>query len=821
MVLKYYGVFIRLLLICIFSISFQCIDAQVFISEVGTNNGSTIEDENEDEPDWIELYNSGTSPVNLDHYFFTDSNNEPWLFPPVNIQPLEYLIIFASGKNRYTPVLHTSFELSKNGETLKLFNSSGTLIDELSIPYLQLDHSYGRKPDLISGVAGIFNLPTPGVSNQNSNQYSGYAADPEFSLPAGFYNGLCVLELNSGTNTAVHFTLDGNTPTDATDIYILPLTIGTTTAVTARTFSNDISILPSEIVSNTYLLNYNTSLPVFSISTNPANFWDWNTGIYVTGPNASPAYPYYGANYWQDWEIPANIEFFETNKKRIFSQVSGVSIHGGSQNRTRAMKSLRLTSKSKFGKDEFHHQFFEEKEIDKFKVIVLRNSSGDFNKTHFRDGSLHKLMIGNINIDLNCYRPSAVFINGIYYGVHNIRERISKYYLEENYGIDGGNVDLLEEDSLVLEGDFTAFNSMYGFVTGNNMADEGKFNTASGMIDTESLCDYYIAETFLSNIDWPYNNIKFWKVREPDTKWRYILIDLDIALGNNGWAPASFDVLGRIMGPYGDNNRHVQIFRSMLGNAQFREYFINRYADLVNTLFSAENMTRHITEVRETLVDEMPAHFTVWGNNMQGWDNEIYNVVMPHIADRPAFALEQVQNTFALTSIVELELEVWPKDAGTITINTITPGPLPWKGNYFNGNPVTIQVHANPGYTFVRWDSDNLFMADPNNEAFRINPELNNRFTAWFGTSDDPEQLMVYPNPASESVQIGCILDHETQGKIEIFDAKGQKVPGSNAINLQKGVNKLDFSVRELSAGIYHLHLVTDVEVKVARLVVM
>src|SRR5688572_8861719 len=122
MVLNYYGFFTRLFLICIFCISFQSALGQVIISEICTNNGNTLEDENHDEPDWIELYNSGTAPVNLDHYFLTDSNNEPWYFPAITMQPLEYLVIFASGKNRITPNLHTSFELSKSGETLKLFN---------------------------------------------------------------------------------------------------------------------------------------------------------------------------------------------------------------------------------------------------------------------------------------------------------------------------------------------------------------------------------------------------------------------------------------------------------------------------------------------------------------------------------------------------------------------------------------------------------------------------------------------------------------------------------------------------------------------------
>lgn len=69
----------------------------------------------------------------------------------------------------------------------------------------------------------------------------------------------------------------------------------------------------------------------------------------------------------------------------------------------------------------------------------------------------------------------------------------------------------MEEDSTVLEGDFVVFNQMYSFITTNNMNDQSNYNIASKMMDVASLTDYYVAETFLSNIDWPYNNVKFWR----------------------------------------------------------------------------------------------------------------------------------------------------------------------------------------------------------------------------------------------------------------------------------------------------------------------
>jgi hypothetical protein len=796
----------------------QPAEAQIVINEICTYNGDVLEDEDGDEPDWIELYNAGPAAVDLYQYALSGEGSDPWLFPQVTLQSQTWLIVFASGKNRTAPNLHTDFKLSKDGETVRLLDPALNLLDEITVPALHLDHSYGLSADG-AGTPGIFEPPTPGTSNALSVAHSGYATDPVFSLAAGFYNGSCTLDISGGGPSQIFYTTDGSPPTASSSVYTGPITIDSTTVIRARSISALSIELPSRIITSTYILNYPQTLPVFSISTDPANLWDWNTGIYVTGPNASPVYPYYGANFWQDWEIPANIEFFETGGVPVFSQTAGVSIHGGSSNRTKPMKSLRLTNRSKYGRNGFDHRFFEQKNIDDFKVIVLRNSSGDFNRTHFRDGSLHKLMLGNADIDLSAYRPSAVFLNGVYHGVHNIRERISRHYLGENYGIDEQNVDLLEEDSLVIEGDFADFNAMHAFVTGNSMANPSHFEAAAKWIDLHSLCDYYIAETFLSNTDWPYNNIKFWRVRETGAKWRYILIDLDIALGNLGWAPADFDILGRIMGPYGDNNRHVQIFRSLVANPQFREYFINRYADLVNTLFHPAAFSKHILQVRETLEIEMPLHFAKWGNNMQGWDQEIFQLVIPHIEDRPAFALEQVRNVFSLNKVVPVELDVWPPGAGVIRINTITPGPLPWNGAYFDGNEITVCVIPNSGYHFVRWDSDHITLKDPASPVFRVNPRTENKFVAYFGNGDDSRALMVFPNPAREFAHVGYFMEYPTTGRIEITDAPGKQVLVQTGLPLSGGVNTLDVAVHSLASGVYSIRLIAGGTEKSARLV--
>ncbi len=807
----------KVILLIILSVNLGMVNAQVVINEVCSYNGNTIEDEDGEESDWIELYNSGNLIINLEDFSISDKIGNKWVFPPVSLSPLTHLLLFASGKDRVTGELHTNFKLSKEDDAVRLFDPSGNLIDQVNIPSLHLNHSFGRIPDGTPS-AGIIVDATPGSSNPFSPLYYYYESSPEFSIKAGFHSGAVSLQLSGAAQ--IRYTTDGSDPVASSALYSGPLSINQTTVVKARAFPVQPTVLPSAIITNTYLVNYQSELPVFSISTHPDNLWDWNTGIYVNGPNASPNYPYYGANFWQNWEIEATIEFFETSGKRELSQNAGVEIHGGTSNRSQPMKSLRLSAKNKYGEAKFRHRMFEKKNIDEFKNIVLRNSSFDFNKTHFRDGTLHDLMIGKTNIDLEAYRPSVVFLNGEYFGVHNIREKVSKYYPAENYEVNADEIDLLEEDTIVLAGSFDNFNNMHTFITGNNMDVEANFSKARNMIDVESICDYYIAETYLSNIDWPYNNMKFWREQKVGAKWRYILVDLDISLGNNGWAPASFDVLGRIMGSYGDTSRHVQIFRSLLQNQNFREYYINRYADLVNTLFSTQNMQQHIIATRENLYNEMPRHFLKWGNDMAGWDQEIFGVVMPYIEERPAYAMQQVKDVFGLNAINEIELDVWPPMAGDIRINTITPGPLPWKGNYFDGNPVTVTVLPNDGFTFVRWVTEGLKIEDDHSPQAKFNPDAPARVIAYFSTSDDDDALMIYPNPSRTTSTLGFIAENSGSLSIHLCDAAGRIILELPETVAQSGLNQFTIELTHLPKGLYFVYLNTAGKTKRSKLLV-
>ncbi len=137
----------------------------VRITEVMASNTKTLADEDGAFSDWIKLENPSTSPVNLLNWSLTDSAGNPgkWRFPATNFPPKSFLIVFADGKDRATngAPLHTNFKLSAEGEYLALYDSSGTLLTEISPRFPP------QFPDVWYGIGMRLSSTTPVTATAN------------------------------------------------------------------------------------------------------------------------------------------------------------------------------------------------------------------------------------------------------------------------------------------------------------------------------------------------------------------------------------------------------------------------------------------------------------------------------------------------------------------------------------------------------------------------------------------------------------------------------------------------------------------------------
>jgi hypothetical protein len=623
------------------------------INEAMAMNRGTITDEDGDFSDWLEIYNAGTEPVNLSGFGLSDKDADPfrWQFPDRTLEPQSYLLVFASGKDRSPPAgrnLHTNFSISAGGETIILTAPTGLTVDELPTGRLEPGLSAGRYPDGTSDRF-FFKNPSPGKGNDRIALH-GYAPEPRLSHNGGFYQGPVSITMSLPATlpgAVIRYTLDGKEPDLSSATYREPLTLNKTSVVRARVFAD--GLLPGRTVNETYLINENISLTVVSILMNPRDLWDPREGMYVLGLNAQSEFPYVGANFWKDMEKEIHMQVFEPNGKLGLSLDGGIQI-GGQYSRAMPQKTLNVYARSRYGTDVMEYPFFPAKPLTTQKAITLRTSGQDATMSKIRDAMMTRL-IAETGLDHQAYRPCVVFLNGEYWGVYNIRERINKFFIAYNHGIDPEKVDLLQGNTMVREGNSDHYVAMRSFIANNDMRLAKNYEYIKTQMDVENFMDYWIAEIYFANTDSA--NIRFWRERTEGAKWRWIVYDTDW-----GFFDVNHNTLFYVSNPEGTGiGKYLStvILANLLKNEEFKAEFIRRLAYHLNHTFVPERVIGIIDEMAADIEPEMPRHLQRWGGTMSGWRNHIQRL-RNFASQRPAIMLGHIQRKFNLTN---KEMEVF------------------------------------------------------------------------------------------------------------------------------------------------------------------
>lgn len=395
-------------------------------------NPGGLKDENNELQDWIEIYNFGAAPVNLAGYALTDDRDDSgkWTFPATNLAPGQYLVVFASEKNRKSPGagqrFHTNFRLNPFGDYLALFNADAprVALSEFSPQYPEQrnDYSYGYDG---GGLLKYFIAPTPGAVNGGS-AIAGLAPPPHFNVSRGFFDAPFTLLLNSSlAGATIRYTRDGSEPSGTNGLpYAGALTITNTTLLRAAAFQTN--LLPSVAVTHTYLFldsvlrqpvnppgnppNWGTatgsgfpngtvpadyemdpeivtnaaysariksalrSLPTLSVVMNVEDIFGTNNGLYTHSSDSQTLYR------GPAWERACSAEFLLTNGGTGFQVQCGLQIQGNaSRNPQKQPKHpFRVVFKGAFGPANLDYQVFPDSPITGFDSLVLRS---DFNSS--------------------------------------------------------------------------------------------------------------------------------------------------------------------------------------------------------------------------------------------------------------------------------------------------------------------------------------------------------------------------------------------------------------------------------------------------------
>lgn len=651
---------------------------------------------------------------------------------------------------------HTNFSLSI-GDQLLITSPDASVSLNVTIPQLPVDHSF------INNVSAWCISPTPTPSSENLGAcFSNYLDKPLFSKAAGIYaSGFKIALTSSNPNVEIRYTTNGDIPTLNSPLYLDSISIDETHIISARCFDPFNQFLPSFVEKNTFLINEAyIGLPVISISSDSVNLYDTLTGIYVFGPpDYDPNVPYFGANFWEDWERYSYIEYLATDSTQKFEGAIGLKIHGG-WSRINPQKSFRVKCRDDYGMNKINYPLIPDKpHITKYKDFNLRNGGNDYYGARMSDAFMQRLTKGT-HTDYMGYTPVIVFLNGEYFGEYELRETLNSEYVESNHGIPSDSASVLTENYLVglraNDGTLDNFWPMYNAIVAEDPLSSTFYQLADSLIDLQNFADYIIAETYYGNGDWSNsyaNNIKYWHA--PGEKWRMLLMDLDFGFGSYGTSPDE-DFIIRAT----DDASFIHmdmICSKLLANPQFLTYFINRYADLINTTWQQNRVQNIGNSMINELAPWIPRHHELWGGNMYDFESKMSNMLSWN-QSRITGARNVVQNHFGLSGQVTFALDVEPAGAGRIHISTIEPQETeyPWSGVYFQGVPVKIMAIPNPGYSFDHWSPNAYFQSSNYESELVLTPTGNGGFTAHFTGSSvtNPIQiseLMVNPENSLDS----------------------------------------------------------------------
>ena len=674
----------------------------VRINEISAANMTGLLDQDGSAEDWIELHNSGASAVDLNGWSITDDPEEPgkWVFPPVTIPAGGYLVIFASGKDRRELAggrLHTNFKLSLTGEYLGLFTPDAprAVASELApvFPEQRNDFSYGLDPD---GEWKYHATPRPGLPNGIST-ITGLVAPVEFSVKRGFFVGSFQLSLHTATPGAeIRYTFDGTEPTPTTGFaYNGLVLIDRTRIVRAAAFKT--GLLPSLTRTHTYIFNPAASLrylPALSLVTAPNNLYG-ATGIMEVNPRNT-------TQHGMAWERPVSVELIRPEDNGGFQIDAGIRVHGGGYIRERydyrttslpaSKYSFRLYFRGDYGPTKLDYPLIEDIPIDSFDEIVLRAGMNDHSNPFIRDEFARSLS-ADVGIVASHGTFVNLFLNGVYKGIYNPTERISRRFLQQWHG-GGDQWDLIGSNNEVIEGDSAAWTALRNFVNSQSPAVPANYLEITRQLDVTNFIDYLLPNIYADTDDWPHNNWRAARERTPEGRFRFYSWDAEWSFGYSH-GPSYNTIVNQLSTtspPWGTTDIQ-RLFTRLLLSPEFRLLF----ADRVHKHFfnggalTDERIRARYEEVRAQVIGTIPNFNNTIGTS---WIPQRRRYVTNHFATSGLIASSNAPTFSQFGGRVPrgFELEM-TAPLGTIyfTTNGVDPRPP------FSAQPhATAQAYTSP-----------------------------------------------------------------------------------------------------------------------------
>ena len=478
-----------------------------------------------------------------------------------------------------------------------------------------------------------------------------------FSVPGGFYDESPVLELFPFYQQHhIRFTTNGNRPTAQSRLYTGPLlldgslyshsdiytivdcpeqeffstdSVSHCIVIRAAVFDENDNCI-SEVATNSYFIRSlgcdTHGLPVVSLCADSLDLFDHCRGIMVPGAWASPSIPEWTGNYFckgPEWERNCHVEFYESDNTGI-NQRAGLRTHGGASRRFQ-QKGLKIFAREEYGTKRFDHPFFPENPtIESYKHLILK----PFRCSNWRTTGIQDQLAQQVarSLDMECLasRQAVLFLNGEYWGIYAVEESPDERYLEDHFGVDPEECNIIKQWIMLDEGSDSLWNMLYQWMLETDLSDDISYHYLSEQMDIDNFIDYQVFELYSSNVDWPKNNVRCWQ--HNDGRWRWIFYDgdgcffrdwdsfanaVDTSTIHTGSNPSSF--------------QSTLFFRKLLDNQVFRNRFRERFEQLMDSPLQYDRIALCFHALCDQIEAEVPSQCDRFGfpSSVAKWREDV------------------------------------------------------------------------------------------------------------------------------------------------------------------------------------------------------
>ena len=614
-------------------------------------------------------------------------------------------------------------------------------------------------------------------------------AKATFLPKAGFYSNLTIEPPTPTKGGQIYCTFDGSFPTQGSQQITSAMQITKSTVVRCSEFVNG---QPADTTTQTYFIGENVSMPVVALTVNHHDMFDSTDGLYATGPmnqlrctnpnfnqmsmggnqtdnnNSKCSEPCYKANFWCEDELPVHVEYFEkgsSTTEKTWEIDAGISLIGN-WSRYKPKKSVAIKmDNDDYGDKVLKYSFFKTRpEAKKMKSFNLRNNGNRFWTDYIGDAMMTALMEGT-DVDYQRSRQVVVFYNGEYFGIHDLRERLNRSFVETNYGIDSKSINMVKIKGSQLEASGTNGSSVNDYQQLVNEINSGNFagenNSSYAQIkqkmNVSSFAQYMLAEMYFHNGDWPTNNVRAWGGN--GNPFKFVAFDTDHGFG---FTPgiSGFDAQSQNMfqwtlgsatmnqgGQQQDPNQGGQgqwpgmggmggmggfniggmgggpgpMLSKLLQNPDFKRLFINQGCILLNDFLTYERVQQTVQAMMATIPSsEQQRDQQRWPRNQANfhWSPDGSDL-LSFARGRTETVRQEMQQYFGLSGEASVSISV--SGNGSVLVVGMKLPKTPYQGKFYSGMEMELTAVPTNGGIFNGWSDG----SSENPHKIQVNGNVN------------------------------------------------------------------------------------------------